>query len=775
MKARRLWLAALILASTSMSWKFVAPTALAQTQQVQPPAQQPQGQNQTPAPASDNSTPVFKAETRLVLVDTIVTDKKGNYITDLTAKDFKVWEDDKEQPIKSFSVESGSAAPSADHRHYLVLLFDNSTMSFSDQARAREAAAKFVEANAGPDRYMAVMNFGGTLNVALNFTADAERLKQVVRNVKFSSVSPNAQPTEVASLGAPQLGNAEADFGARTLLLALRSVAKSLASVPGRKSLVLLTSGFPMTPGAPDYFERQSELVAVIDACNKANVAVYPIDVRGLSSGVSGAPGSAGLETIPDSWAARLVTATLDYSEDDPPARLVYVQHGGGGGGGGGAHGGGTGGTGAAGSRGGGATGTGGSRGGSTGTGTRGGGSAPMNSPNVYGYSPYGQAHQIIPSIANVVDSQQVLYQLAQGTGGFVIVNSNDLLGGMQKIAREQTEYYVLGYAPPPSEEGTCHTLKVKVERSGAVSRWRSGYCNVKPTDRLAGKPEEKQLENRIAGSQPGTIAASMLAPYFYTSVNTARVNLAIEIPPNTIKFEKQKGKLHATVNVVGLAYKLDGTVAARFSDSLDLNFDGKKEVEEFNSKPSHYDTQFDIAAGHYNLKVVFNPEGADTFGKLEMPLVIDPYDGKQFTLSAVALSKEMHPVSQMGASLDAALLEDRTLLVTQGLQLIPSGSDQFKKSDRAGFYVEIYDPLLAGSNPPKVGIQMRVIDRKTGEKKIDSGGPATDAKPGNALVPLGLRLPVADLPPGSYRLELKAVDSAGNVSQPRTADFEVQ
>ena len=74
-----------------------------------------------------------------------------------------------------------------------MLLFDNSTMSFADQDQAREAAAKFVEANAGPDRYMAIMNFGGTLRVALNFTADAERLKQVVRNVKFSSVSPNAR------------------------------------------------------------------------------------------------------------------------------------------------------------------------------------------------------------------------------------------------------------------------------------------------------------------------------------------------------------------------------------------------------------------------------------------------------------------------------------------------------------------------------------------------------------------------------------------------------
>jgi VWFA-related protein len=751
---RRLLVAALIVAGAGMSWKFVAAPATAHAQQAQVP------------PAAGSSTPVFKAETRLVLVDTIVTDKQGKYISDLTAKDFKVWEDNKEQPIKSFSVESGASAPSESHRHYLVLLFDNSTMSFADQAQARDAAAKFVEANAGPDRYMAIINFGGTVTVAQNFTADAARLKQVVRNVKFSSVSPNA-PEEVASVGMPQLGNAEANFGARTLLLALRSVAKSLASVPGRKSLVLLTTGFPINPNDPDTFERQSELLAVISECNRANVAVYPIDVRGLTSGVSAGPGSAHLETVPDFGGARLITANLDdESEDDQPARLIYVQRGGtGGGGGSGGHsGGGTGATG------------GGTRGGGVGAGGTRVGGVPANNPSMYpGSNPYNQSRLIIPTIPNVVENQQVLYQLAQGTGGFVIVNSNDLLGGMQKIAREQTEYYVLGYAPPVSEEGSCHVLKVKVERGGTVARWRTGYCNVKPTDMLAGKPEEKQMENRIAGSQPGTISASMLAPYFYTSVNTARVNLAIEIPPNNIKFEKQKGKLHATVNVFGLAYKMDGTVAARFSDSLSLTFEDKKELEEFNSKPFHYDTQFDVASGHYNLKVVFNPQGAESFGKLELPLVIDPYDGKQFTMSAVALSKSVHPVSQMGMTLDATLLEDRTPLVTQGLQLIPSGSDQFKKTDRAAFYVEIYAPALAGPNPPKVGVKMTVVDRKTGEKKIDSGGAAADAKAGSPLVPLGLKLPVAELAPGSYRLELKAVDSAGNVSQPRTADFEVQ
>ena len=62
-------------------------------------------------------------------------------------------------------------------------------------------------------------------------------------------------------------------------MLALRSLAKSLGTVPGRKTLVLLTSGFPMTP------ELQSELTAVIATCNRYNVAVYPLDVRGLVAG----------------------------------------------------------------------------------------------------------------------------------------------------------------------------------------------------------------------------------------------------------------------------------------------------------------------------------------------------------------------------------------------------------------------------------------------------------------------------------------------------------
>src|ERR1700727_1282632 len=94
---------------------------------------------QTPS-GSTSDTTVIRAETRLVLVDTVVTDKKGNYIRDLTQKDFRVWEDNKEQTVKTFSAETDASAPSGEQRRYLILFFDNSTMNMTDQSQARAAA-----------------------------------------------------------------------------------------------------------------------------------------------------------------------------------------------------------------------------------------------------------------------------------------------------------------------------------------------------------------------------------------------------------------------------------------------------------------------------------------------------------------------------------------------------------------------------------------------------------------------------------------------------------
>src|SRR6202051_3487991 len=253
-------------------------------------SQSPQ-QNPTEPPLS---SVVIRKESRLVLVDTVVTNKKGEYVRDLKQSNFKVYEDNKEKAISSFSTGSDPAIQASGQKRYLILFFDNSTMQMPDQIQARNAANQFIAANAGSEHLMAVVDFGGALRIVQNFTANADLLRSAVAGVKSSSVNPNAnvpdvQPVTVASTGLSSLSNAEADFGARSVLLAVRSLAKNLRTVPGRKMLVLFSGGFALNP------ENQSELTATIDACNKSNVAIYALDARGLVGGLPG--GSVRLNT----------------------------------------------------------------------------------------------------------------------------------------------------------------------------------------------------------------------------------------------------------------------------------------------------------------------------------------------------------------------------------------------------------------------------------------------------------------------------------------------
>src|SRR6266568_1365937 len=223
---------------------------------------------------SDNGI-VFKAESQSVLVDAVVTDKHGIPIRDLAQKDFRGFEDGKEQVLRSFSFETEGNSNAPSQRRYLVLFFDNTSMGTQDQFQARKAAAQFVEANAGPNRLMAVVNYSGVLRMAVNFTSDVKRLEQVVTGGNQQSpIQTNVSP-DLASNDA-RFGAAMASFASRNVLNALRQLAKGLADVPGRKTVVFLSDGFPLTP------ELTSELSAAVDACNRANVAIYPIDVRGL-------------------------------------------------------------------------------------------------------------------------------------------------------------------------------------------------------------------------------------------------------------------------------------------------------------------------------------------------------------------------------------------------------------------------------------------------------------------------------------------------------------
>jgi hypothetical protein len=121
-------------------------------------------------------------------------------------------------------------------------------------------------------------------------------------------------------------------------------------------------------------------------------------------------------------------------------------------------------------------------------------------------------------------------------------------------------------------------------------------------------------------------------------------------------------------------------------------------------------------------------------------------------------------------------LLEDRTPLVVKGMQIVPSASNRFKRTDNVILYTEIYEPLLTSATPPRVGFAYYIYDRATNKQVFFTGLAAADdfIQKGSPVIPAGMIVKVKDLPPGGYRLLMQAADNANNHAADRLVDFDV-
>jgi VWFA-related protein len=613
---------------------------------------------------------VFQTETRVVVVDAVVTDKKGQYVRDLTAKDFRLWEDNKEQPIRSFSRETDtSLGPPR-----LVFFFDFSGMNVADQASARQAAADFIDATFtgakyGPHPLLAVVALDESFRVAQSFSDNAARLKKAVLDLRFDIAPGGATP-----LGARPVGATPPGAAAQSLTLALGNLARNLNVLPGRKTLVLFAAA-SLLAGA-----QSSEVTSLAQICNRSNVALYPL--------LSVTP------QISQSDSSTAGTGGFDCDQRRPGTRYTLQP----------------------------------------------------------------------PACAPPDDNGSGA--LAGATGGLAAPASNDLRAQLQKIAAEQSEYYALSYSPPGSGDEACHSLRLKVDRKNVAVRARSSYCPQKPEDLLAESRVERDLEKHAAAPQNGSAAAAIEVPFFYLAPNVARIHVSMEIPTGALKFENQRGKLQTEINLLGIASAPDGTVAARFSDIVRLSFDNQREAEAFKEMPVHYEKEFRIAPGQYSLAVVFSAGGA-SFGRVETPLRIDSWDKTRLALSGIALGKETRPASELG--LTASFLDEGASLVANGTRLIPSGSVTFDKGQAAFCYFEVY----AGSQPPSM--RARILDSTSARVKWDGGIARIETPPSAGHgIPVGFGLPIAALPPGSWKLEVTATDGIGAAAT-RTIDFKTR
>jgi len=275
---------------------------------------------QTRGAAAQQPAPL-RVTTRLVQVRVVAQDKRGELVSGLAREDFVLLDGDREQPISTFGVESNT--PSAPCTEALppntfsnrfercldslggatVILFDALNTRLTDQAYAKQQIIKFLEQLQPHDR-VALYAMGRGPLILQEFTSSPGLLLRALTDYK-GDLSPTLD-TSVAGDGDTGISQLNAwleelklnlyeyearDRALRTIRV-LAAIANHVERLPGRKNLIWVSGSFPVWLGpsavrtpeqtAGDRESFASEFERAARALYQANLAIYPVDARGL-------------------------------------------------------------------------------------------------------------------------------------------------------------------------------------------------------------------------------------------------------------------------------------------------------------------------------------------------------------------------------------------------------------------------------------------------------------------------------------------------------------
>jgi VWFA-related protein len=284
---------------------------------------------------------VFRVDTEVVLLDVVVRDRKGRSVRDLRADEIEVYEDGVRQQVGSFrfldsraigeALEDAQAAPPVGafaplppppkpgetrHLNLVTLLFDQ--LGPSGRGTARKAALSFLELENRPDVYVSVFQIGESLRLLQQFTTDREAVRHAVQfatgqldtqytpatdRLAHAAAQANALRDQLQALTsaggagptAAQIGQ-EVDMAnmavnalrmtdtlqreqqGHSSLFSILSLARQQQPLAGRKTILFFSEGLQAPP------TLDHVLLAAISEANRANVSVYAVDARGLTT-----------------------------------------------------------------------------------------------------------------------------------------------------------------------------------------------------------------------------------------------------------------------------------------------------------------------------------------------------------------------------------------------------------------------------------------------------------------------------------------------------------
>jgi VWFA-related protein len=281
---------------------------------------------QTPAASgapATGSTPLIQVSTHLVQINVVVHGKKNEPLTDLTKDDFEIFDNGAKQRVATLSLEASAPPPSKsafvplpvntftnraelrpkEARAVTVILLDGLNTKFEDQAYARQQLVKFLKELEPSDR-VGLYTLGTNLKILYEFTNDAgpllQRLNKSASHIGGELEASMPEDSDTGNDDLDQMINGSnqkiADYQTinrvETTLAAIEAIANHVSRIPGRKNLIWLSGGFPFSIGLDDFTldmgrEQRTfteELERAARAVNAANMAIYPVDARGLTN-----------------------------------------------------------------------------------------------------------------------------------------------------------------------------------------------------------------------------------------------------------------------------------------------------------------------------------------------------------------------------------------------------------------------------------------------------------------------------------------------------------
>jgi VWFA-related protein len=339
------------------------------------------------------------------------------------------------------------------------------------------------------------------------------------------------------------------------------------------------------------------------------------------------------------------------------------------------------------------------------------------------------------------LDTQDHLRSIAEGTGGFAVLNTNAPELGVERMVAESGTYYLLGYySPAPPNDGKRHRIKVRVTRDGVKVRAREGYLSPR-----------KAPPSRPALPLDALISAPIQTRGLPMHVAAIPVPLAGR-PGSAIALSIELGADDAArageVAFAATAVDVNGRVRAR------QNFaSGFARTTGDAARVARIAARLDVPAGRYQVRIAAAAKSmqGSVFVEVEVPPFDRPISLGGLTLSTSAPIPEVS-AERLGGVLPSIPIAPRRIVPSASLAaLMP-----LKTTRKAEGEVTIRTQLVDSSG------QTTELDQTTAQALKYSGGAGSIHR-----VPIG-----GTLAPGAYRLVVIA--TAGKHEASRELAFTV-